>query len=105
VSLAEFLVGLAFAAAISAVIGIDAHKNRVPTYGDDYNINTGALAWFIAGVLILIAVLPAYLYRRHKTLKSRQPGGQNIGGRCQSCGHVNQHGANFCNACGKPLQA
>jgi hypothetical protein len=103
VSLADFLVGLAIAAIISAVIAVDAHRNRVPTYGNDYNINTGALAWFIAGLLILIAVFPAYLFRRHKTLKQRQSAFESGGGRCQSCGHVNRKDARFCNSCGTQL--
>jgi len=71
-SLDEFLIGVFFSSLISLFIAVDAHRKRIPTHGADYNVNTGALAWFIGGALILIVIAPMYLFRRNKVLKARE---------------------------------
>jgi hypothetical protein len=45
-------------------VAIDARRNRVPTHGNEYNLNTGAFAWFVGCLLLWIVVFPVYLFRR-----------------------------------------
>src|SRR5262249_3673202 len=43
---------------------IDAGRRRVPTRGNTYKANTGALAWFLGSLLLWPVVFPMYLARR-----------------------------------------
>jgi len=52
-------------------VAIDARINRVPTYGDHYGINTGALCWFLGCILLWIFAFPAYWVRRSSVLGRR----------------------------------
>jgi hypothetical protein len=52
-------------------VAYDARVNRVPTFGADYNLNTGALCWFLGCLLLWIAVFPAYWFRRSSVLQRR----------------------------------
>ncbi len=52
---------------------VDSKKNQIPTYGEAYTLNTGALTWFIGCVLLWICAFPLYLYRRQKFLNQRRP--------------------------------
>ena len=51
---------------------IDAKRNRIPTFGDKYEFNTGALAWFLGCLILWIIVFPVYLFKRQKVLRSRR---------------------------------
>ena len=42
----------------------DAGRRRVPTRGNTYKANTGALAWFLGSLLLWPVVFPTYLARR-----------------------------------------
>ena len=50
----------------------DAATHKIPTFGDIYNINNGAFAWFLAAVLVWVIVFPFYLARRSFILRQRQ---------------------------------
>ncbi len=52
-------------------VAIDARINRVPTYGDRYDINTGAFCWFLGCILLWIFAFPAYWVRRSSVLGRR----------------------------------
>lgn len=67
------LVVLAFALGFvfALVVARDARKNRIPTYGDDYTVNTGAIAWFLGAVIVPFLVVPAYFFRRHRVVRLR----------------------------------
>src|SRR5262249_3171601 len=45
-------------------VAMDARKHRVPTYGRDYNVNTGAVAWFVGCLFLWPLVVPVYFLRR-----------------------------------------
>src|SRR5262249_4418187 len=67
-----FLIGLGIVFVISVWIAIDAHNNRIPTIGDEYNINTGALAWFLAGQFLCgLFIIPIYLIKRSAVMTKR----------------------------------
>jgi rhomboid protease GluP len=55
-------IGLVLAASVWVLI--DAGQRRVPTRGNTYKANTGALAWFLGSLLLWPVVLPMYLARR-----------------------------------------
>jgi hypothetical protein len=57
--------------ATSLWVGIDARLNRIPTIGDRYDLNTGALSWFIGCLILWICVFPAYWIRRFTVLRVR----------------------------------
>ena len=65
------VAALALNLVIGAVVTWDARKNRIPTYGDDYTINTGAIAWFVGCVIVPLLVALAYLFRRRQVKKLR----------------------------------
>ena len=50
---------------------VDSRKNKIPTYGEVYTLNTGALTWFIGCALLWVCAFPLYLCRRQKFLKKR----------------------------------
>ncbi len=52
-------------------VAIDASRNRIPTYGKDYDLNTGAFTWFLGCILLWIFVFPAYWFRRASVLRRR----------------------------------
>jgi hypothetical protein len=52
-------------------VAIDARINRVPTYGEQYDLNTGALCWFFGCLILWIAVFPAYWFRKSSVLRRR----------------------------------
>ncbi len=52
-------------------VAVDARINRVPTYGDRYDMNTGAFCWFLGCLLLWIFVFPAYWVRRSAVLRRR----------------------------------
>src|SRR3954467_9706157 len=54
--------GLMLAASIWVLV--DARLRRVPTRGNTYKADTGALAWFLGCLLLWPIVFPAYLHRR-----------------------------------------
>ncbi len=60
---------------ISVAIGFSAHRNRVPTQGNEYNINTGALIWALGCLVVPFFVAPAFLVRlrRVRAIRSRPP--------------------------------
>ena len=62
-------VGLVLATSVWVLI--DARLRRVPTRGNTYKADTGALAWFLGCLLLWPAVFPTYLSRR-KTWGRRQ---------------------------------
>lgn len=49
----------------------DAAAHRIPSSGDDYNIHTGALSWFLCALLMWIVAFPYYLVRRSVVLRKR----------------------------------
>ncbi len=55
-------IGLALAASVWVLI--DAGRRRVPTRGNSYKADTGALAWFLGCLLLWPVVFPLYLARR-----------------------------------------
>jgi membrane associated rhomboid family serine protease len=55
-------IGLALAANVWVLI--DAMRRRVPTRGNTYKADTGALAWFLGCLLLWPVVFPMYLARR-----------------------------------------
>ncbi len=55
----------------SVWVAVDAARKRVPTYGERYDLNTGALAWFLGCLLLWIVVFPAYWVRRAAVLRTR----------------------------------
>jgi hypothetical protein len=55
----------------SVWVAVDAARHRVPTFGEHYDINTGAVAWFLGCILFWIFVFPAYLVRRAAVLRDR----------------------------------
>jgi hypothetical protein len=50
-------------------VAVDARKNRVATYGNDYNFNTGAVAWFLGCLFLWLLVVPVYFMRRASILR------------------------------------
>lgn len=60
-----FFFSFLFVIATSIWMAVDAESNKIPISGKDYNVNTGAIAWFLSGVLLWIATVPYYLYRRN----------------------------------------
>ena len=62
-------VGLVLATSVWVLI--DARLRRVPTRGNTYKADTGALAWFLGCLLLWPVVFPTYLSRR-KTWGRRQ---------------------------------
>ena len=70
--LVGFLIGLGIVFLISLWIAIDAQNNRIPTFGDEYNINTGALTWFLAGPFLCgLFIIPIYLIKRSAVMTKR----------------------------------
>jgi rhomboid protease GluP len=55
-------IGLVLAASVWLLI--DAWRRRVPTRGNTYKADTGALAWFLGSLLLCPVVFPMYLARR-----------------------------------------
>jgi hypothetical protein len=55
-------IGLMLAASIWVLL--DAGRRRVPTRGNTYKADTGALAWFLGSLLLWPVVFPMYLARR-----------------------------------------
>jgi len=49
----------------------DASDLKIPTYGNTYSLNTGALAWFVSAVFLWILAFPYYLVRRSSVLRQR----------------------------------
>ncbi len=62
----------------SVWVALDARKHRIPTYGDTYNINTGAFCWFLGCILIWIIAFPSYLIRRAAVLRKREARGLSV---------------------------
>lgn len=52
---------------------VDSKKNQIPTYGEAYTLNTGALTWLIGCILLWIVAFPLYLFRRQKFINMRSP--------------------------------
>jgi len=52
-------------------VAVDARNHRVATYGNDYNVNTGAVAWFLACLFLWPLVVPGYFLRRASVARGR----------------------------------
>ena len=67
------VIALVVLVAVSTVVALDARANKIPTTSaKPYSLNTGALAWFVACVLLLIVALPFYLVRRSRVMRERR---------------------------------
>jgi hypothetical protein len=45
-------------------VAVNASKHRISTYGNDYNVNTGPVAWFLGCLFLWPLVVPVYFVRR-----------------------------------------
>jgi hypothetical protein len=66
-----FWVSFGVVVATAVWVAVDARVNRVPTYGDRYDMNTGAFCWFLGCLLLWIFAFPAYWVRRYSVLRNR----------------------------------
>jgi hypothetical protein len=66
------LISLLVAVIAGVLVAQDAKTHRIPINGDTYDLNTGALAWFLSCLILLIATVPYYFYRRSHILATRR---------------------------------
>jgi len=66
-----FIMTTLLVIASSVWVARDAKAKQIPITGSDYNLNTGAAAWFISCLLLWIATFPYYLYRRAAVMSAR----------------------------------
>jgi hypothetical protein len=66
-----FVIGAGVVVGTALWVAVDAARNRIPTYGDRYDLNTGAFTWFLGCMLLWIFVFPAYWVRRASVLRQR----------------------------------
>lgn len=59
-----FTITLIVVSVTTVWVAVDSSQHKIPISGDDYNLNTGALAWFLSCVVLWIATFPYYLVRR-----------------------------------------
>jgi hypothetical protein len=108
------LLILAIIVATSLWVALDARKNGIPTHGEGYGLNSGALAWFLGCLLLWIVVFPYYWFRRGRVLRERRkrasappaPAASQVRAAarfCPHCGSPAQEGSRFCPSCGKEL--
>jgi putative oligomerization/nucleic acid binding protein len=67
-----FIVGALGVLFSSVWVARDAKANRIPISGNNYDLNTGAVAWFISCIVLWIATFPYYIYRRNALLAERR---------------------------------
>jgi hypothetical protein len=66
------LIVYGIAGALSAaLVAILARQQQIPMSSDTYNINTGAVTWFISCFFTWPVVLPAFFVKRHDVLNRR----------------------------------
>lgn len=66
-----FWVSLGVVVLTGLWVAVDARINRVPTYGDKYDMNTGAFCWLLGCLILWIFVFPAYWIRKYSVLRRR----------------------------------
>lgn len=70
-TLTGWVIGLVFVIATGLWIAQDAENNEIPISGDEYNLNTGRIAWFLSALLLWIATVPYYFYKKSQITNER----------------------------------
>jgi hypothetical protein len=58
----------------SAFVAHDAFLNKIPVDNKPYSVTNGAIAWFLACILLWIVFVPYYFVKRSKMLRQRNNG-------------------------------